>query len=745
MKEKLAKAKRLFYKFTSRASQIFKLTSSVRPNPFVGKKAHLFKGGRINFSVLNNFKIRNKLLLMVLATGLIPIILLSGLSINNASSEIEKEVLKGNQVFTTLTQERINEYFYTREGDGKVLASSTIVREGVKKLNGFDIPQSEKEEIIIELEGYLSTVLEQYQYTDVFLTDKYGEVVFSVKYDKLDMAPLVFSGIFTEKAMKGEQNWSDVFRNSFIGDNLMVLATPVYSEVGQQDLQPMGTLNIVLNQEKLNGIIHNGIERLGTTGDAYLIDSKGLLLTNTMKEQYSEGAALKETLETEAVKILSEPIRLGDLGFNQTKSYKGYMGKGVISTLSIAQIGDSYVGLVIEVEEKEAYKGVSRLRSEIMGMASIIFITSALLATFLAQTISKPIVEVIKVTDEIANYNLTGQATDKDIQRRDEIGDLKRSIIKIEDNLKSIIKEVERSAVEIAASSEELKMNCQQSSYSADEVAKSIGAIADNSTAQAQGAGGSFQKSKELSHIIVEDIENLKEMTKATNEVITLVNSGLGIVEGLSETTIEANRVNVEVQNSVKKTNESSRKIEEATKIIMTIADKTNLLALNAAIEAARAGEEGRGFAVVADEIRKLAEQSKASIKTIDGIANNLYQDNLDTVETMENLVRISKKQVAGVVETKEKYLEIAEAIKTTEDRLAELNESSLKIDGMRAEVEAGIQMLAAVTEENSNSVKEVSASIEEQTASIEEISHASKGLASLAQGLREVVGKFRT
>ena len=71
-------------------------------------------------------------------------------------------------------------------------------------------------------------------------------------------------------------------------------------------------------------------------------------------------------------------------------------------------------------------------------------------------------------------------------------------------------------------------------------------------------------------------------------------------------------------------TNESVKKIREATELITSIASQTNLLSLNASIEAARAGSAGDGFAVVAKEVGKLSGRSSVVNKEIEEIVQNI-------------------------------------------------------------------------------------------------------------------------
>ena len=93
------------------------INKAKRINSFISNKS----------SVLNNLKIRTKLLIIVILTSLLPILILSWLNIRNSSREIKDQIFNGNQLYTTLTNERIDKYFYTREGEATLLAESRII------------------------------------------------------------------------------------------------------------------------------------------------------------------------------------------------------------------------------------------------------------------------------------------------------------------------------------------------------------------------------------------------------------------------------------------------------------------------------------------------------------------------------------------------------------------------------------------------------------------------------------------
>lgn len=100
-----------------------------------------------------------------------------------------------------------------------------------------------------------------------------------------------------------------------------------------------------------------------------------------------------------------------------------------------------------------------------------------------------------------------------------------------------------------------------------------------------------------------------------------------------SEINGHADRMLGGMQNGVlvsefSKMNAVMNQLQGIVNVIDSINAQTNLLSLNATIEAARAGEAGRGFAVVANEVRKLAGDTKDTVKrtrdTLSEVDNSL-------------------------------------------------------------------------------------------------------------------------
>jgi methyl-accepting chemotaxis protein len=691
---------------------------------------------------MKNLKMRFKLILIAMLTGLIPILIISLIIFLSASNELEKSILKSNTVFSTLTEERLASYFKECLGDGNVIASSDSVVDNLEKLSDPAANSSDKTHALEKLDKFLLLTLKEYNYTDIYITDSSGKVIYSADMkDSLEGADLS-SRPYITSALKGNQIWSDFFYSDVVKDNVIALSTPIYT--GSDKNKPIGTVNLLFGHTKLNSIVHKGVEKLGNSGDSYLVDKTGMLLTETISGKYKEQAALKKTISTKATSLLSEAISSGNEKYTYTGRYTNYNGNAVFGSLGVVKIGEKYAGLIIETDEAEAFAGVNLLRIATIVSVALIVLLSIILLFFISKSITNPLKAVAGYANEIANYDISNDVPEKYFNRKDEIGDIAKSVQSVEVNLRKLLKDVWSTSEQVAASSQELTATSQQSSAASAEVAQTINEIAKGATEQAQNTAEGSEKLMELGSIIDEDKTNIERLAEASYIVVENLNYGLQIVNDLDIKT----KANIDAANityeSILKTNESSSRIGEASNLISAIAEQTNLLALNAAIEAARAGEHGQGFAVVADEIRKLAEQSSQSTKNIDLLVAELKNDAKMAVQKMEETGRILKEQEESVKLTEGKFKEISAAMKTTDEVVGIINDASGIIEEHKNQVKDIMQTLSAVAEENAAATQQTSAAMQEQTASVDEIADTSEYLAELAQELQKLISKFK-
>lgn len=384
------------------------------------------------------------------------------------------------------------------------------------------------------------------------------------------------------------------------------------------------------------------------------------------------------------------------------------------------------------------------LQTEIGISIFVIVIISIIVTFFIGNSISRPIIAAVTISEKIADLDITENISENYLNREDEIGTLSRSFQSIIDNLREIIHEISESSQQVAAVSEELTATTEESSASAEEVSRVVDDVARGAEEQASNTQEGASKTVLLGDAIEQNRKYINDLNTSAAGVNNIIAEGLEEIENLYSITEESTTSIEEIHRVILKTSESSDEINEATKIIASIADQTNLLALSANIEAARAGEAGRGFGVVANQIRELAEQSARSTTMIDNIVRELQRNSQDSVQTMEKVFAITNEQTNSVQNNKEKFITINKAIDYMANALSELNISEEQMDEMKDEILYTMESLTAIAEQNAASTQEASASMEEQSSSITEIADASEELASLALGLLSSVEKFR-
>jgi hypothetical protein len=149
-----------------------------------------------------------------------------------------------------------------------------------------------------------------------------------------------------------------------------------------------------------------------------------------------------------------------------------------------------------------------------------------------------------------------------------------------------------------------------------------------------------------------------------------LINSGqeiLAAVEEISASTESLDLSGQQLSEMAKKMNADTKRVKQDSIAVGSISNEikrisvsTNILGINAAIESARAGELGRGFNIVATEVRKLAENTKDSVISIEEKINNVHQSVTGLAGSIKDMSSYCEAQAAGISELRLALVQVA-------------------------------------------------------------------------------------
>jgi methyl-accepting chemotaxis protein len=239
-------------------------------------------------------------------------------------------------------------------------------------------------------------------------------------------------------------------------------------------------------------------------------------------------------------------------------------------------------------------------------------------------------------------------------------------------------------------------------------VRQNADSVATASQQIATGNGDLSQRTEQQASSLQQTATSMEQLGATVRQNADNSHQANELAANASKVALDGGTLVVQVIETMRGINESSKKIADIIGVIDGIAFQTNILALNAAVEAARAGEQGRGFAVVAAEVRSLAQRSAEAAKEIKA----LITASVERIDKGTALVDRTGATMRGIVD----------AIQRVTSIMGEISVAS-------AEQSAGVQAVGGAVAQMEESTQHNAAMVEQTAAAAEGLKHQAEEL----------------
>jgi len=473
-------------------------------------------------------------------------------------------------------------------------------------------------------------IVTRLHYDDLYLVDAQSKaVLYSVNKSPV-FATSLQDGAFAKSALaqlvqqviKQPANGWQVsaaapFSGQF-GQLTLFMAAPVLSP---QDQKVNGVLVVQLPLSTVSALMSDqqnwaGIG-LGATGDSYLMDAQGQLLTSLRQ-------AVQPTPASAEIRALLD-------GKQQIRQIAAQDGEDWLQRSETVSLGGHPVLLVTQQQSSELYQSLSALKQQLWFSSTLTALLLGVIVFWLTRRLGMGIAKPL----EQLSLQLTQAADQQDLrqhfapQRDTELSQTTLALQQLFSRLSTLLRGVQDAGKQ---SQELAEQNLQISMRSKTAVYQQKAALTQLDVEAAQASAALLQLQQQISvanddaalthHQAVSGEDSVKSLNQQIRQLAEQVKHSAGSMHTLDQAATD---------------------IMQVLETIRGVAEQTNLLALNAAIEAARAGEHGRGFAVVADEVRRLSANTSQATAEIQTMLNRLAGSVAQTRQGLEQEQQIAE------------------------------------------------------------------------------------------------------
>lgn len=349
---------------------------------------------------------------------------------------------------------------------------------------------------------------------------------------------------------------------------------------------------------------------LGDSGDSFLLDSSGQLLTDLRNN-------------TEPVPATADiPQHLQ--GKQQIRQVVAADGRDWLQRSETVSLGGHPALLVTQQQTDELYQSLQQLQQQLWFSSALTAIGLAVLLFWLTRRLGFGIAKPL----EQLSAQLTQAAEQQDLrqqfvpQRDTELSQTTSALQQLFSRLSGLLRGVQQAGQQ---SQELAAQNLQISMRSKTAVYQQKAALTQLDVEAAQASAALLQLQQQIT-LANDDAALTHQQALSGEDSVKALNQQIGqLAEQVKHSA-----------GSMLTLDKASTDIMQVLETIRGVAEQTNLLALNAAIEAARAGEHGRGFAVVADEVRRLSANTANATAEIQTMLNRLAGSVAQTRQGLE-------------------------------------------------------------------------------------------------------------